>query len=216
LHNDFAQRMAVLSMQLDRFALSNPGPEEIARHIQSFKAHVEQLCDDLRDLSHRLHPALLDILGLTAVLQVECERTSEVTGYPVRFDSDPIAEDLTPGLALALYRVVQEALRNCVQHAEAAQASVTLSVGGAEIHLKIEDDGKGFDPEAVRMSRRGLGLLSMAERLELFDGRLCIDSQLGKGTRVQAIVPLGPAVLKGVKGSIVAEHPVDTLDQLPA
>jgi signal transduction histidine kinase len=216
LHDDFAQRMALVSMQLDRLALSPPGPEEIACHIQSVKAHVEQLCDDLRGLSHRLHPALLDILGLTAVLQVECERASEAAGYPVRFDNDPIAKDLSPDLALALYRVVQEALRNSAQHAEARQANVTLSTSGAEVYLKIEDDGKGFDPEAVRSSGRGLGLLSMAERLELFDGRLCIDSQLGKGTRIQAIVPLGPAVLQQAKDSIGGENPVDSLNQLQA
>jgi signal transduction histidine kinase len=82
--------------------------------------------------------------------------------------------------------------------------------------LKIEDDGKGFDLEAARMSKRGLGLLSMAERLELFDGRLSIDSHPGQGTRIQAIVPLGPAVLKRMEGSIVAEDAVDSLDQLQA
>ena len=216
LHDDFAQRMAILSMQLDRLALSPPAPGEIACHVQSVKAQVEQLCDDLRDLSHRLHPALLDILGLTAVLQVECERASKVLGFPVRFESDPAAEGLSPDLALALYRVVQEALRNSAQHAEAGQASVTVSIGGAEIYLKIEDDGKGFDPEAARMSKRGLGLLSMAERLETFDGRLSIDSHPGQGTRIQAIVPLGPAVLKGIEDSIVAGDAVDSLDHLQA
>jgi two-component system sensor histidine kinase UhpB len=207
--------MAYLSMQLDRLILSPPGPEETFRQIQSCKAHVEQLCDDLRHLSHRLHPALLDILGLAAVLQVECERASEVTGYPVRFDSDPIAEALAPDVALALYRVVQEALRNSAQHAEAREASVALSIRGTDLYLKIEDDGKGFDPEAVRLSGRGLGLLSMAERLELFGGRLCIDSQLGKGTRIQAIVPLGPTVQEQAKDSLAAD-PIDTLDQLHA
>jgi two-component system sensor histidine kinase UhpB len=196
--------------------LSPPAPEEVACHIQSVKAQVEQLCDDLRDLSHRLHPALLDILGLTAVLQVECERASKVLGFAVRFESDPAAEGLSPDLALALYRVVQEALRNSAQHAEAGQASVTVSIGGAEIYLKIEDDGKGFDPEAARMSKRGLGLLSIAERLEIFDGRLSIDSHPGQGTRIQAIVPLGPAVLKRIEDSIVAEDAVDSLDQLQA
>ena len=215
LHDNFAQRMAILSMQLDRLALSPPAPEEITCHVQSVKAQVEQLCDDLRDLSHRLHPALLDILGLTAVLQVECERASKVLGFPVRFESDP-AEGLSPDLALALYRVVQEALRNSAQHAGAGQASVTLSVGSAEIYLKIEDDGKGFDPEAARTSKRGLGLLSMAERLELFDGRLSVDSHPGQGTRIQAIVPLGPAVLKRTEDSMVAEDAVDRLDQLRA
>jgi signal transduction histidine kinase len=216
LHDDFAQRMAILSMHLDRLALSPPAPEEIACHIQSVKAQVEQLCDDLRDLSHRLHPALLDILGLTAVLQVECERASKVLGFSVRFETDPAAEDLSPDLALALYRIVQEALRNSAQHAGAGQASVTVSIGGAEIYLKIEDDGKGFDPEAARMSKRGLGLLSMAERLDPFDGRLSIDSHPGQGTRIQAIVPLCPAVLKRIDDSIVAEDAVDSLDQLRA
>jgi signal transduction histidine kinase len=216
LHDDFAQRMAILSMQLDRLALSPPGPEEVTSHIQSVKAHVEQLCDDLRDLSHRLHPALLDILGLTAVLQVECERASKVIGFPVRFESDPAAEDLSPEMALAIYRVVQEALRNSAKHAEAGQASVTLSIAGAEVHLKIEDDGKGFDPEAAQMCKGGLGLLSMAERLELFDGRLSIDSQLGQGTRIRAIVPLGPAASKRDRDSIAAEDPLDSLGQLHA
>ena len=88
---------------------------------------------------------------------------------------------------------------------------MTLSISGAELYLTIEDDGKGFDPEAVRISKRGLGLPSMAERLELFDGRLCIDSQLGKGARIQAIVPLGPAALKRDKDSVAAEDPVDQL-----
>ena len=98
-------------------------------------------------------------------------------------------DDLPEDVALALFRVLQEALGNAVRHAAVCRVSVSLGGSHDEIRLDVTDEGVGFDPEAA-MSSHGLGLISMRERLSLVDGECLIESQPGAGTRIRARVPL--------------------------
>jgi signal transduction histidine kinase len=94
-------------------------------------------------------------------------------------------------VALCLFRILQEALRNIVKHTNSLEAKVDLSAHGDELDLCISDSGAGFNPESVQRNG-GLGITSMRERLKLVEGELSIESQLHLGTTVRARVPLGP------------------------
>jgi signal transduction histidine kinase len=143
-------------------------------------------------LSYRLHPAVIDDLGLGEALRIECERAARRGAVEVRFDGDEAAGAARGPRALALYRVAQEALRNALSHAQPQCLRVELRADGAGTRLSVADDGCGFDPAAPR-ERASLGLASMHERVALLGGWLRIDSRRGQGTTVSAWVPAAQA-----------------------
>jgi signal transduction histidine kinase len=136
-----------------------------------------------------LHPSILDDLGLVDALRSECGGFSEREGISVRY----VPRDVPPGipkeLALCLYRIAQEGLRNVAKHSGAKEARVSLTATDEGILLSIEDAGVGFSPAHVH-GRGGLGLASMEERARLIGGDLSIHSQPGKGTLIEVWAPL--------------------------
>jgi len=140
-------------------------------------------------MSRRLHPAILGDLGLEAALQEECDSFSQQTGIPVEFHARYVPRRLPEDIALCLYRVAQESLRNIRRHAQAVDVRLFLASDGEVVTLSIEDSGDGFDLEEVR-GKGGLGLISMEERARLVNGILKMSSQPGVGTRVEVRLPL--------------------------
>ena len=141
----------------------------------------------MRDLSHRLHPAKLQLIGLVpslASLQRELSRPD----FTIRFSHENVPAPLPHEVTLCVYRIVQEALQNAIRHSAAREVSVSLRRIGNRLALTIADDGVGFDVNAAW--GKGLGLLSMAERLESVDGSVEIQSLPGAGTRVDVTVPV--------------------------
>jgi two-component system CheB/CheR fusion protein len=187
LHDDLSQRLAVLRFGLGRLrgSLSETSGGELDRLDQQ----VESLARDVRRLSHQLHPAILDDLGLAAALRRLTEEVSESRSKPITFIERDVPEDLPTAVSAALYRVTQEALRNVGKHAAADPIVVSVIGDGDQLQLGIVDSGPGFDVTAVR-GRGGLGIISMQERLRLIGGVLHIDSIPGQGTTVLAHVPL--------------------------
>ena len=137
----------------------------------------------------RLHPAILDVLGLEAALKEECLGFSAQLGVPAHFESEGVPAPLPEDVSLCLYRVAQESLRNIAKHASATSVRVVLLGGEGGLTLRIEDTGNGFDLNEVK-GKGGLGLISMEERARLVNGKLTIKSQPGKGTTVEVFVPL--------------------------
>jgi len=168
LHDDFSQRLAAVAIAA--------GGKENAPVRQQLAA----LADELHSLSRRLHPAMLDDLGLEAAVAAECRASFERGGPPVHLEVEGEIDTKNPDLNLALYRILQEALRNVARHAEAQQVTVRLRPN----EIEISDDGRGFDPGAAR-SRSGLGLASMEERVRLLGGRWSLWSTPGNGTTIQ-------------------------------
>jgi len=153
---------------------------------------VEHLLSQVRRLSLDLRPAPLDDFGLVAALRGLVNRMGEAGGFSVDFSADPIQSRLPEAIETACFRVAQEALTNIVRHAHAHQISVELHVG-RELQLVVRDDGGGFNLEAARnpgLERSSMGLLGMEERIYLVGGRLMIETALGRGTRVRAVIPL--------------------------
>lgn len=151
-------------------------------------ANAQALVDNVRGLLRRLRPAELDELGLVAALQALCEAWEERSGVAcILGDAGPL-EDLGENIDTALYRVTQEALTNVLRHAQATQVRIGLRhIAPTLVELRIDDDGRGFDPKS---DTHGLGLLGAAERAAALGGSLRIDSAPGHGTKLCMRVPL--------------------------
>lgn len=193
LHDDVTQRLAGASIELATLPrLADPGAR--AAMEQAIGTELASLSRDVHALAYRLHPSVLDDLGLVEALRVECERIGRRGAALVAFDAGAAADAVRGERALCLFRVAQEALRNAARHARATRIDAGLrgtADGGVE--LSVADDGCGFDPLAAR-ERASLGLASMRERVALLGGRLEIDSRRGAGTRVVAWLPAQEAV----------------------
>jgi PAS domain S-box-containing protein len=191
LHDDIGQRIALLAIELERCDPQGPG-SSVARHeyLQLACQHVSDLGKDIQALSHRLHSSKLEYLGLVTAAKSFCRELSEQRNVRIEFKHSDMPAAIPKEISLCLFRVLQEALQNAVKHS--ADQNFTVEVYGTKdgISLTVSDSGIGFDWQDA-MNRRGLGLVSMRERLRLVDGELSIQSAPDRGTIVLARVPLG-------------------------
>ena len=148
---------------------------------------MQSLARSVHDLSHRLHPAKLRLIGLVAAL-TGLQREPAQAGIPSDFSHDNVPRTLPPDVTLCLFRIVQEALQNANKYSRAQLVSVSLRGRPDRLELTVVDDGVGFDVEAVW--GKGLGLVSMSERVEAVGGTLRVRSAPGAGTRLEVVVPL--------------------------
>ncbi len=186
LHDDISQQLTLLAIDVELLAhrgWSMPETQKLAREA------LERVCGALKgvhDMSHRLHPAKLRLIGLVGAL-ASLQREVPSADVTVTFAHENLPQDIPPDQTLCLYRIAQEALQNAIKHSGARHVSMQLAGTPEGIRLTIVDDGAGFDVNAV--ADHGLGLVSMRERLEPFGGTLTIESAAGRGTRVGALVP---------------------------
>lgn len=190
LHDGLTQQLAMLAVELG--ILSQQAPENavsIRERLVGLRDRAEGLCNDLRHMTHQLHPAALEHLGLISALRSHCVEFSRNEEIQVHFQMRGVVNHMRPELAVCLYRIAQEALRNVAKHSGAQEAWVEIDQQSDGIHLSIVDQGVGFD---MRMSKagKGLGLVSIRERVELVSGLVTIQSAPGQGTRLEVRVPL--------------------------
>ena len=190
LHDDFTQRLAVLAINAGKLeqdlAVKCP---EVVPAVEKVKDQVVQLSGDVHRLARQLHPSILDDLGLVKAMESECARFSRQEEMPVKLATRDVPEPIAKETAIALYRIMQEALRNVAKHAQAKEARVTLSMAGDALRLTIADNGVGFDPKPPK-GRAGMGLASMRERVRLLRGKFSVESLPGEGAIIAAEVPL--------------------------
>jgi PAS domain S-box-containing protein len=190
LNEDLCQRMTGLNLQLHSLSM---GPND---DVNQMRVRVEELCAQFGNLvseiqaisdqsSHRL-----ELRGLAASVRALCQQMSARHGVTIDYHYEGVPDTLPNEVALAMFRVLEEALCNAVRHAAVHRVSVSLGGSRNEMRLDVADEGVGFDPEAA-MGSHGLGLIGMRERLSLVDGECLIESQPGAGTRIRARVPLG-------------------------
>ena len=184
LHDDLGQQTAVLASKLDMLQRSEKGAR-IA--IGEIRARVSEIASTIHNLSHRLHPAKLRLLGLVRTLEALCRDESLGSGVAVRFESANVARQLPEEIALCLFRVTQEGVRNALKHSGATIIDVALSATSSQIVLQVTDNGSGFNPLA---RSAGLGLLTMRERVQLVRGMLSVQPLQPRGTTVRIVVPL--------------------------
>ena len=190
LHDDVSQQMALLSVDLQLLASAAHDPET-GRQADEALGRLDSIARTVHDLSHRLHPAKLRLIGLIPALS-GIQRELSRPGFTVAFSHRDVPAALPHDLTLCLFRVVQEALQNAAKHSGARTVTMDLRGGPASLTLTIVDDGTGFDVDAVW--GQGLGLVSMSERLESVGGTLTIRSQPGEGTRLEIVAPVAGVV----------------------
>ena len=190
LHDDFNQRLAALSVELESMERTPIAqPESVARQLVGVRLQVGQLSDDLHDLAYRLHPSLLEHVGLEVAARDHVAEFAKRTGLPVTFTARAVPERLSSEVATNLFRVMQESLQNVSKHAQATGVTVRLSGSSKGIGLSVRDNGKGFNLENKDSRGKGLGLVSMEERARGLGGFLRIHSLPTAGTKVCAWIP---------------------------
>ena len=197
LHDDVCQSLAILSFQLMRAGKiisddperKHPDAAELCKKVQAIASRVSKL-------SHQLHSGALEYVGLERSITHMCREFIDEHKIPVECTCDQVPAQLEHNVALCCLRVVQEALNNIAKHSRAKHAKVTLTGGPIAIEIAIVDDGVGFDTETARLAR-GIGLISMSERVRLVGGEFNLSSEPSRGTTIHCSVPLATIELTG-------------------
>ena len=189
MHDDLAQKVALLEFQIDAMKCKFSQSGRAIDELECLRGSVAALAEDLHRICHRLHPLILDNLGLVAGVEFLCNEHSRMSGIDPEFVCETVPNGVPSNVALCLYRVVQEALNNVHKHASAKQVAVTLRGRAKGIQASVTDSGRGFEV-SYGGPKPGLGLIFMCERVNLLGGRSWIRSAPGRGTRIEAFVPL--------------------------
>lgn len=189
LHDDLSQQIAGLSIATGNLRRQLPKDSDDARAMTDrLQARLVDLAVAVRRMSHELHPAILEYSGLAAALRAYCSEFSELTGIRVSLDIEGSFEEVAPAVALCLFRVTQEALRNVAKHARTTTASVELTRTAGILQLTVADAGVGFSP-GLDPAKAGLGLLNIRERARLVRGEVEIHTKPGQGTIIVVRAP---------------------------
>jgi signal transduction histidine kinase len=191
LHDDLGQRLALLQMEIEQLEqqISEETRRQTALAFQSIIDHVTELSEQLRRISHGLHPPVLEDLGLEVALRQLTEEFEDRHSVRTRFSVRGVPTGIPSDTALSLYRIAQEALTNVAKHAAADSVDITLAGEPDSLTLFVRDSGQGFNPDAVKECG-GLGLISMRQRAELIGGTLEVQSARGQGTQIVVCAPL--------------------------
>lgn len=189
LHDEVSQQVAALGIGLSLVETRLSDQPNAQREVARLREMTSGLAETVRHVSHTLHPGVLKHAGLSAAIASHCEAVAAQYPFDVQFDARGIFSDVDGDIALCLYRAVQQALRNVAMHASASRSWVSLKRLGNRVELTITDNGRGFDTSTARS--RGLGLLSIEERVHLANGTFLVTSRLGGGSRMTVQVPVG-------------------------
>ena len=184
LHDEVAQAFSAVLMEAENL-LDLASAPEVRAHLDSIRAVAEKGMNEIRNMALLLRPSMLDDFGLLPALEWQAREVGRRTGLRVQVASE-MSGELPEEHKTCVYRVVQEALNNCAQHAQASAVQVCVRHEAGEILVTVQDDGSGFDPQRVR----GLGLLGMEERARHLGGSFQIDSRPGRGTLLSVTLPL--------------------------
>ena len=185
LHDDVNQRLAILSIRLQQL---RENPSDVHSCLQELRQEVDDISSDVQALSHELHSSKLEYLGIVKGIRSWCKEFAEQQRIEIDFRSEVISV-LPFEVGVSLLRVLQEALHNAVKHSGVKRVEVQITQHSREIHLTVTDSGKGFDFESA-IQGKGLGLISMRERVRLLHGTFAIKSRPMGGTAIDVRVPL--------------------------
>ena len=189
LHDDICQRLALLSMEIDQANRASHGSVTATTpNLENIGRHCAEIAVDVHSLSHQLHSSTLDYLGVVAAIRALCRELAKQHQANIEFTDRNVPSHLPRDISLCLFRIAQEALHNAVKYSGTNQFCVDLCATEEEVQLVVRDAGAGFDVEEAKRNR-GLGLVSMQERVNLVHGRFSVESKPGQGTRIFAAVP---------------------------
>jgi len=187
LHDGLCQDLANVTAALNELKDSNAGVQD--SKTQEMLTEIEEetlgVYNQIRQLSHDLHPPTLRLLGLGPALKAHCREIGRRHGVDVQYSLGDEVGRLDPAVEIALFRIAQEAVRNAIVHGSARRVAVSLLRPNGHVELTVADDGSGFDVEAARRKADGLGLISMNERAYVFGGDVEVVSRPTEGTIVR-------------------------------
>ena len=190
LHDDFSQRLALLALGLENVEEATPASsQEVHQQLRGLVNSIGEIGADLHTLSHQLHSSTLESLGLVPAISALCKESAARQAFKIDFTSDDIPRSVHPDTALCVFRIVQEGLANLKKHSRAKEALVCLRRADDRLVISVRDEGCGFDLKEL-YRKAGLGIRSMKERANLLGGELKIQSAPGRGTTVEAWIPL--------------------------
>jgi PAS domain S-box-containing protein len=194
LHDDIGQRLALLTIDLEQMKLaSQQDGSALAKELEALVRTAGEITSDVHNVSRRLHPSQVELLGLAPALNNFCREFANRNSMRIQFTSACLTCKLPEDASLCLFRVAQEAIRNVHKHSGCREALVELDEISSSLRLRISDRGNGFDPSLAEATQ-GLGLLSMEERLRSMGGELFVHSRPGGGTRIEATIPASQSV----------------------
>ncbi len=189
LHDDVTQRMAGLAIALgvierEKDPIGASGSGEICKVREA----IEQLSFDVHELGRKLHPSIVEDLGLIRAIQSQCEQLKARGAFEFHFVHENLPKAIPVELSLSLYRIAQEALRNAQKYSQSKRVDLGLRISDGQLHLSVKDHGVGFRLDNARRSA-GIGLTTMEERAKLSGGQFSVQSSPGKGTTIQVLIP---------------------------
>lgn len=190
LHDETGQALTGISFALDTILKSSPETAHIEEEILDIKKQVNRTYQEIRRISHRLHPALLSDLGLEPALESCLGRISKYSQIAIDFKMVGFEERMGPEIETILYRISQEAINNTLKHSQAKHFRLSIIKSYPNIIFLAEDDGVGFDPDQFKGNRQALGLLGMRERASMAGGKFSLRTGKGKGTRIRIEIPI--------------------------
>jgi PAS domain S-box-containing protein len=207
LHDDVSQRMALMSIALEQLGQGAPETNgNMSKQLKQLMNQAGEVSREIHRIARDLHPSKLVYLGLVAAVKSLCDELHQIHKLKIEFSHDGVPAGLSQEISLCLYRIAQECLNNAIKHSGARDAKVKLLGTGDEIVLRVSDTGLGFDPDSPAI-KRGLGLVSMKERLRLVRGNISVESRPSQGTQITASVPLGTLILGLTMASGSAAQP---------
>lgn len=194
LHDDVCQRLAHVTLGVTSLKHASGDIQDAPTQLllDELDRDAHNTFDGIRRLSHDLHPATLRLLGLVPALRAHCNEVAARNGVAVQFSAGDSMGDVNPDVAVCLFRIAQESLRNGIEHGSAEHLTVTLQRDADWLELSVTDDGRGFNVSETWRQDGGLGLVTMEERVNLVGGNLSVASEIGRGTTVRARVPVDP------------------------
>ena len=191
LHDDINQRLAMLALGLRALEQPEPAlPEPVRAALTQSQQDILLLSEDIRRMAYRFHPSILDDLGLDAALRRLLDDFSHRTKIKTVLVNPPFTTLPSKSIATAVYRIVQECLSNITRHAKATRVEVELFSSERELDLTVRDNGVGFEIDAAKEDRQGLGLFNLRERALAFHGTSRVQSHPGQGTEIHVQLPL--------------------------
>jgi signal transduction histidine kinase len=189
LHDDINQRLAMLAVEIEQLQQNSPELHEIRSALTAFRERIVEISTEVQLISHQLHLPQLEYVSILAAMGTFCREFAGRQKVEIDFTHDDIPSPVPHDISLCLFRVLQEALHNAKKHSQVRHFEVILGYSLDQLHLTVTDHGTGFDTQAA-LSRGGLGLISMRERVRVVDGTFAIDSKPMHGTTIHVCVPL--------------------------
>lgn len=189
LHDDFNQRLALLSLELEQLGQKIQKPTGLRESVKRLQAQAQEIAAEIHRLSYKLHPSKLDHVGLAAAVKSLCTELTDSGKLKVNFQQSGFPAALDKDVTLCVFRIAQEGLRNCVKHSGAESARVVLTKTRNAVRLAVSDNGCGFNAKTASIEK-GLGFISMKERLHVLGGQINVSSRPLRGTRIEISVPL--------------------------